>query len=93
MFIGIGQIELFIPDSGSLKSKRFIIQSIKTKVSNKFNVSIAEVENNDKWQRTTLGVSIVSNDRTFAESVINKVVNFIENDYRIELMDYSIEII
>ena len=92
MFVAISQIELFIPESGSLKSKRFILNSIKTKIRNKFNVSVAEVENNDKWQRSTLGISTVTNERKLADSTINKVINFIENDYRVELIDYKIEI-
>ncbi len=92
MFIGVGQIELYIPESGSLKSKRFVLKSIKTKIRNKFNVSVAEVDNNDKWQRTTLGISTVSNDQKLANSVISKIVNFIEDDYRVQVIDYHIEI-
>jgi hypothetical protein len=92
MFIGVGQIELFIPESGSLKSKRFVLKSIKTMIRNKFNVSVAEVDNNDKWQRTTLGISTVSNDQKIANSVISKIVDFIENDYRVQVIDYHIEI-
>ena len=93
MFVALGQIELFIPESGSLKSKRFVLKSIKTKIRNKFNVSIAEVDNNEKWQRTTFGFSTVSNDKKLAESIINKVINFVEDDYRVEVIDYSVEII
>ena len=92
MFVGVGQIDLYIPDSGSLKSKRFVLKSIKTKIRNKFNVSIAEVENNDKWQRTTLGVSLVSNDQKMVNSVFSKIINFIDDDYRVQVIDYHIEI-
>ncbi len=92
MVIGVGQIELFIPESGSLKSKRFVLKSIKTKIRNKFNVSVAEVENNDKWQRCSLGVAVVSNDRKIVDSTLNQVINFIENDFRVEVIDQSIEI-
>lgn len=93
MFVGTSQIELFIPESGSLKSKRFVLKSIKTKIQNKFNVSIAEVGNNDKWQRATLGISTVSNDRKIVENTLNKILDFVENDYRVELVDYSNEIL
>lgn len=93
MFVGIEQIELFIPESGSLKSKRFVLKSIKTKISNKFNVAIAEVDNNDKWQRATLGISTISNDKKIIDSTLNKILNFIENDDRVQLLDYSIEIL
>jgi len=93
MFVAIGQIELFIPESGSLKSKRFVLKSLKTKIRNRFNVSIAEVDNNEKWQRSTFGLSTVSNDKKMAESVLNKIIDFIENDYRVEVIDVSKEIL
>ena len=92
MFVGVGQIELYIPESGSLKSKRFVLKSIKTKIQNKFNVSVAEIENNDKWQRSTLGVAVVSNERKIVDSTLNHVINFIESDFRVEVIDHSIEI-
>jgi uncharacterized protein YlxP (DUF503 family) len=92
MFVGVGQVELFIPESGSLKSKRFVLKSIKTKIRNKFNVSVAEVENNDKWQRASLGIAVVSNDKKIVDSTLNQVINFIENDFRVEVIDRSIEI-
>ena len=92
MFVGVGQVELFIPESGSLKSKRFVLKSIKTKIRNKFKVSVAEVENNDKWQRASLGIAVVSNDKKIVDSTLNQVINFIENDFRVEVIDRSIEI-
>ncbi len=92
MFVGVGQVELFIPESGSLKSKRFILKSIKTKIRNKFNVSVAEIENNDKWQRSSIGLAVVSNERKIVESTLNQIINFIEDDFRVEVLDHSIEI-
>ena len=92
MFVGVSQIDLYIPESGSLKSKRFILKSIKTRIRNKFNVSIAEIENNDKWQRSTLGMSTVSNDRKIVDNTLRQIFNFIENDFRVEIIDHTIEI-
>ena len=93
MFVALGQVELFIPESKSLKAKRFVLKSIKTKIRNKFNGAIAEVEHLEKWQRSTFGFSTVSNDKKLAETIINKVINLIENDYRVEVIDFSIEIL
>ncbi len=93
MLVGIGQIELFIPESGSLKSKRFVLNSIKTKIRNKFNVSVAEVENNDKWQRCSLGIAVVSNDRKIIDSTLSQVVALIESDVRVEVIDHSLEVV
>ncbi len=92
MVVAVGQFELFIPESGSLKSKRFVLKSITAKIRNRFNVSVAEVDNNDKWQRATVGVAVVSNDKKIVDSTINKIGDFIRNDFRVELIDQMIEI-
>ncbi|HPG40999.1 MAG TPA: DUF503 domain-containing protein [bacterium] len=92
MFIGLLQIELFIPESDSLKAKRFVLSSIKDRIKNKFNVSIAEVENNDKWQRATLGVAMVANEKNFVDQALNKVLNFVDDYDQVEVVDHRIEI-
>lgn len=79
-------------ESDSLKDKRRVVKSIKDRVRNKFNVSIAEIDALDKWQWATLGVACVSNDSRFANSVLSNVVNLIEEVDLVELMDYEIEI-
>ncbi len=84
-------MELFIPESGSLKSKRFILKSLKTRLRNKFNISVAEVDSNDKWQRAVIGISTVSNDRKLIESTFNQVLNVISSDVRVELIDHVVE--
>lgn len=92
MLVGVCRVELFIPDSGSLKSKRFVLNSIKTKVRNKFNVSISEVDDNDKWQRVTLGLSVVSNDRRFIDQTFTKIIQLIAADGRAEVVDHVIDL-
>ncbi len=92
MLVGVCRVELFIPDSGSLKSKRFVLNSIKTKVRNKFNVSISEVDDNDKWQRVTLGLSVVSNDRRFIDQTFAKIIQLIAADGRAEVVDHVIDL-
>ena len=91
MFVGVCQVELFIPESGSLKSKRFILKSLKTRLRNKFNIAVAEVGSNDKWQRAVIGISTVSNDRKLIESTFNQVLNLISSDVRVELIDHLVE--
>ncbi len=86
-------MDIHIPESGSLKSKRFVLKSLKDRVHNKFNVSIAEVDSNDLWQRSSLGVAIVANDSSHAHKVLEKVVSFTENTPEIELLDYEIEVL
>ncbi|MFQ6002333.1 MAG: DUF503 domain-containing protein [Candidatus Zixiibacteriota bacterium] len=92
MVIGIANIDIHIPQSGSLKSKRHHLKRIKDRVKNKFNVSIAEVGHNDLWQRTTMGVSVVANDKKFANQILCKVVEQINREKGLQILDYSIEI-
>lgn len=92
MLVGICQVELFIPESNSLKSKRFILKSLKTRIRNKFNVSIAEVDGNDKWQRTTLGIATVSNDKKLIDGVFNQIKNLITTEAHVELIDSFVDI-
>jgi uncharacterized protein YlxP (DUF503 family) len=91
--IGAMTIELFIHDNQSLKGKRKIVKSMIGKVKSRFNVSIAEVGFNDKWQRIELGVSTVGNDRRFVDSSLANVLSFIESLYLAEIIDSKIEII
>ena len=93
MVVGLANIDIHIPESGSLKSKRHLLKRIKDRVKNKFNVSIAEVGHNDLWQRTTIGVSVVANDKKFANQVLSKVVEQINKENGLQILDYSIEIL
>ena len=92
MFIGSLQLDLFLPGVLSLKEKRFALKSIKTKLKNKFNISVAEVDFNDKWQRSRLGVVCVANDRRFIDEILSKVINLVELDGRVEITDQCSEI-
>jgi uncharacterized protein YlxP (DUF503 family) len=64
--VGLLRIELTIPSADSLKAKRMALRSVKDRIRKNFNVSIAEVEDNDEWQSAVLAVALVSNDRRLA---------------------------
>ena len=93
MIVGAMTIELFIHDSHSLKGKRKIVKSMIGKVKSKFNVAIAEVGFNDKWQRIELGVSTVGNDRRHINSSLDNVLSFLESLYLADIIDSNIEIL
>ncbi len=93
MVVGLASIEIHIPESGSLKSKRHFLKGIKDRVKNRFNVSIAEVDHNDLWQRATLGVSVVANQKQFANQVLSEVVDFIGRENKVQILDYFIELL
>lgn len=94
MIIGIGCIWLRLPDNHSLKGKRQVVRSLTERVSNRFNVSIAEVDANDLWQIASLGVCCVSNDAQHARQMLAKVEEFIVSQRPdLEVMDYQTEVI
>ncbi len=77
MTVGIARITLFLPASHSLKEKRMVLRRVKTLVRDKFNAAIAEVGDNDLWQRAALGIVVVGGDRVFTESALDEVVRFV----------------
>jgi uncharacterized protein YlxP (DUF503 family) len=94
MVIGLCTIELHLPASNSLKDKRSVLKSVIRRIRNDFNVSIAEVDDQDVWRSAVLGVVTVSNDRAYAHGLLTKVVDWIErNRLDAELVDYQIEML
>src|SRR5918992_4740702 len=95
MFIGMARYELFIPASTSLKDKRRVLKSISTIVRNKLNVSIAEVDHQDLWQRAAFGVSCVSESMSQCRRVMQEVEKLIGKTALdgAEIVDRSLEVI
>jgi len=92
MFVAIGRVEIFLPGSNSLKSKRRIINSIKGEIRSKYNVGISEIDFLDKWQHTLIGIVGISNDSKFLQSSFNKIVDRIKEFRDINVLDWSIRI-
>ncbi len=93
MFIGSLQVELLIPDSTSLKEKRMVLASIKKRLQNKFNISVAELDHLDLWQRASLGIVMVSNEQQHVRGAMDKILNFIDDQDHSQVIDFQIEII
>ena len=94
MHIGVCTIELRLPGNGSLKGKRKIIKSMVTRIGREYNVSIAEVEAQDIWQRAVLGVACVSSSSSYAHGLLERVVQWIEATRPdVELLEYHIELL
>ena len=92
MHVGVCQIELRLPENHSLKGKRQVIKSITTRIQNRFNVSVAEVDNQNLWQLATLGIACVSNHRRHVDETLANVVKFIVQNYPdVELLSSEIE--
>jgi hypothetical protein len=93
MTVGTCKVELQIPANRSLKEKRRVVKSLKDRVQGRFNVSIAEVDRLDEYQRATLGIACVANDSRHVDEVLSKVVNFIEGNPDALVLDVEIDLV
>jgi len=93
MLVGLLTLELHFPQADSLKSKRLILRSLKDRIKNKFNVSIAEVDGNELWQRSVLGVACVANGAKVITQALNGVRDMILNMPSVELLNSRIEML
>ncbi len=93
MVIGTAKVTIHAPWVHSLKEKRMIVKSLCAKVRNKFNVSIAEVEEQDIHQIAVLGFACVAGDRAMADSVIDNVLNFMEESTEGQITNVERELI
>lgn len=92
MVVGTLKIEFHVHDNRSLKGKRKIVKSMVGKVKHRFNVAIAEIGSNDKWQKIELGISTIGNDRRHVDSSLMNVLAFLESLYLAEIVDSKTEI-
>ena len=94
MNVGACKIKLRLPENLSLKGKRRVLRSLTTRIKSKFNVSVAEVDDQALWQLATLGICCVSNNSRHTNEVLSKVVDFIvDGHFEVEILDYEIEIL
>jgi uncharacterized protein YlxP (DUF503 family) len=93
MIVGIIKLSFYIEDVFSLKDKRQIIKSIIERTKSKFKISIAEVGQNDIWNNSQIGISVVSNKKDIVDKSLDSIINFIEFDGRVEIIDIEREII
>jgi uncharacterized protein YlxP (DUF503 family) len=92
MIIETLEIKLYAPWVHSLKEKRMIVKSLTAKVRNKFNVSIAEIEDQDVHQSIVLGVACVAGNTALADSIMDHVLTFLEANTEAEIVDVRREV-
>jgi len=93
MILAWAKISMRIPGMKSLKDKRRIIKSLKDNVFAKFKISISEVDENDIWQRATLGLAIVSSDRSYAQKSLDMILQLISQNTSLEIIHRDFQII
>ncbi len=93
MTLGVVRIKLRLAAVSSLKEKRHIVKRSIARIKNKFNVSVAEIGSLDILQRAELGVAVVSNDTSFVNSILDKIIDLVEEMHLAEIIDSELEII
>jgi hypothetical protein len=93
MVVGTLKIEFLLVENSSLKGKRKVVRSMVDKVKSRFNVSIAEVGSNDKWQKIELGISAIGNDRRHIDSSLSHVLEFLDSLCLAQIVNTQFEII
>ncbi len=93
MFVGICQLSLILPEGSSLKDKRSVIRSLLERLRRRFNISVAEVGRQDSLRRAEIGFAAVSNETTYLERLMHKVVSHIELDGCVEIENINKEIL
>ena len=92
MLVALERFDLRIPGCGSLKEKRHVVKALVSGIRSKFNVSVAEVDHHDLWQRTTLAVSVVAQEAYHARKVMHEVARFIERHPAVETIDSELSL-
>jgi uncharacterized protein YlxP (DUF503 family) len=90
--LGTLEIVLLIRESHSLKSRRRVVRSLVDRIRSRFNVSVADLGDQNVWQKAVIGVAVVANDGRFVNEVLSKVLAMVASDPRAEIIDQSMEI-
>jgi uncharacterized protein YlxP (DUF503 family) len=93
MIVGLLTLDLHIPEANSLKSKRMVIKSLTDKIKNKFNVSVAEVDANNLWQRSVIGIAYVANETVIINKVFERIRTLVLSTHSVELIDSTMEML
>jgi len=89
--IGVLKVRIIIPEAQSLKNKRSVLKRIKDKTRNTFNVSVAELDGEDKWQVATLGFCMIGRDNRYIDSILQNILYFLDGNHSIEICEHEIE--
>ncbi|MEM7007603.1 MAG: DUF503 domain-containing protein [Thermodesulfobacteriota bacterium] len=94
MVVGILRIDLYMDGNRSLKEKRQTLKSLIHRAKSRFNnISIAEVDSNELWQKATIGIAFVSNEKRHANSVLDQVADFIDSTGLVQIGARELEIL
>ena len=93
MIVGLLTLDLHIPEANSLKSKRMVIKSLIERIKNRFNVSVAEVDAQNLWQRSVIGIAYVSNETVMINKVFEKIRTHVNDTHSVQLINSDMEML
>ncbi|MCK5796388.1 MAG: DUF503 domain-containing protein [Deltaproteobacteria bacterium] len=93
MVLGVCRLNLYFSESASLKAKRQRLRRIVERVRAKFNVAVAEVGQQDTWQRSSVGISVVGNAEDHVDAMLDRILSFVEQLYLGEILAVEREIL
>ena len=93
IIVGLCTVELFLADSQSLKDKRQVLLSLKDRLQHKFNLSVAEVDGQDLWQKAVVALACVANDGRYVNQVLDQALNLIRNNPAVEIVQSRVELL
>ena len=92
MMVALARFDLRIPGCGSLKEKRHVVKTLATAIRSRFNVAVAEVDHQDMWQRTALGVAAVAGEQYHARKVLHEVERLVERWVEVEVIGTDVTV-
>ncbi|MDR4494748.1 MAG: DUF503 domain-containing protein [Nitrospirales bacterium] len=93
MIVGICTVELHIPEAQSLKGKRQVLKSLTSRLRNRFNIAVAEIDDHDLWQKAILGIACVANESSMVNQTLDQVLNVIQGNPSLQLLRSQIELL
>jgi len=93
MIVGLCTVELHFPEAQSLKNKRKILVSLKTRLQNRFNISVAEIDESHLWQKAIVGIATIANETARVNQTLDHVLNDIRANPSLELVRSQIELL
>jgi uncharacterized protein YlxP (DUF503 family) len=92
MLVALARFDLRIPACGSLKEKRHVVKTLSNAIRSTFNVSVAEVDHQDLWQRTALAVAVAAGEGYHAKRVLHEVEKLVDRWAEVELIDVEVSL-
>lgn len=93
MVVGVAELEVHIPEAGSLKGKRSVVRKLIERTRSRFSIAVAEVDKQDVYSRAVIGLAVVGNDRRVVNGVLDRVIDFIEGLAIAEVVAEKVEIL